>query len=144
MCHNLCWCMGVYTWFHKIHFIWKNIIEMKYSWVLLQCSPILRYFAQHCSGLNITQIRVCFHQRHPISRTNGRDMGCQLWGFLRKLTAFYQHHPVFYTPIFHRCNIHSFWLKFTVLEEPRNRYHCAFCQYFSCTHIVLFCKTRTC
>ena len=52
-----------------------------------------------------TKIRVCIHERHPISRPHGWAMGCLLWEFWRNLTTLQRHRTVLVT--FSKCKIWS-------------------------------------
>ena len=51
-------------------------------------------YIQHCNDSSRTYIRFWTHKRHPIPRPHGRDMGCPLRGFGRKLIALYRHPTV--------------------------------------------------
>ena len=50
-------------------------------------SNIVRYCIKVCWNWGTISIKCWIHKRHPIPRPLGRDMGCLLWIFLRKLTA---------------------------------------------------------
>ena len=46
---------------------------------------ITGYWVHHCTDWVRMWIRVWIHKRHSIARPLGRDMGCVLWQFGRKL-----------------------------------------------------------
>ena len=67
------------------------------SAAIITLSSIARYFIQHCTGSNITEITVSFYKRHPISHPNGWYMGCPLVRiFFRKLAILYYKDTVLY------------------------------------------------
>ena len=66
-----------------------HIIDVKLlqSSAVIMRSNIVRYYMNNYRNWDRISTRCGFHIRHPISRANGRAMGCLLWIFVRKLTA---------------------------------------------------------
>ena len=60
-------------------------------------SNIVRYCIYDSTNWGRIPIRWLTHKRHPISRPNGRAMGCLLWIFERKCTALWRHCTVVHT-----------------------------------------------
>ena len=71
---------------HFVIIISPNDIHIQSSAVIMR-SKIIRYCINDCRNWGRISIRCWIHKRHPISRPNGRAMGCLLWIFLRTLTA---------------------------------------------------------
>ena len=94
---------------------------------------------RNCKSFSTTQIRLWTHKTHPIPRPHRRTIGCLLWRFWRKLTAFYRHRIVLYWPVdiwyghtgfpSTECDISVSWSPLLAWTPFRRHFHMDFLQW---------------
>ena len=66
------------------------LVSVVQSGAVVTRSSLSQIYTQHCTDSSRTEFILEKHNRHQIPRPKGRDMGCLLWEFEKKLTVLWR------------------------------------------------------